>query len=164
MRGFTLIELVVVFSIIAIISTIGIISFSNYNKIQQLNQAVSDTVNLLNSAKSNSLSQIKPEACDPTYELYGYRITAFPRPSGEQSTVKLETICRDPNNIIVECATPACKNPKTLTFLKNIKITNSTDEIFFYPLSLFEDESVDGGSICVEGWGIKKEISVSNLG
>ena len=161
MRGFTLLELVVVFSVIAIISTVGVVSFSNYNKSQELSQAVSDIVTLLNSAKSNSLSQIKPEACSPLYTLDGYRVTVSPGLLGEQSSVVLETICIDSNEI--ECTTTACKNPKTLTLSKNIRITSvSPDPTFFYPLF---QETVDGGKICIDSYDTpSKSITVNELG
>ena len=161
--GFTLLELIVVFSVIAIISTVGVVSFSNYNKSQELSQAVSDIVTLLNSAKSNSRSQIKAGECDrrgaqnqPIYTLEGYRIAID---SGEPSTVTLETICIDSNEI--ECNLPDCKNAKIITLSKNIKITSS-DAIFNY--RLFQ-QPVESGSICLEGYGVtKREIAVSNLG
>lgn len=57
--GFTLIELLVVFSLTAILSGIGIAAFSNYNKLQQLNQSATSIQLLTNQARFNSLSVVK---------------------------------------------------------------------------------------------------------
>src|ERR1035437_7326877 len=58
-QGFTLIELIVVFTVIAILSTIGTVSLVSYSRTQTLNQATSDLVQTLNTAKSLSASQLK---------------------------------------------------------------------------------------------------------
>jgi prepilin-type N-terminal cleavage/methylation domain-containing protein len=58
-RGFTLIELIVVITVIAVLSTIGTVSLVNYSRVQALNQATSDLVQSLNTAKSLSSSQLK---------------------------------------------------------------------------------------------------------
>src|SRR3989344_5628569 len=58
-EGFTLLELIIVFSVIAIVSTVGVASFVNYNKAQSLNTSYLDLVNSLNTARSYSVSQIK---------------------------------------------------------------------------------------------------------
>lgn len=71
-RGFTLIELIVVFSVIAILSTIGVVSFVSYSRIQTLQQATNDFVNVLNTAKARSISQIKPSQCNSASTLNGY--------------------------------------------------------------------------------------------
>jgi prepilin-type N-terminal cleavage/methylation domain-containing protein len=57
--GFTLIELIVVITVMAILSTIGVVSFVGYSQAQTLNQATSDLVQTLNTAKSLSASQLK---------------------------------------------------------------------------------------------------------
>ena len=56
-NGFTLIELVVAFSIMAVLSTVGVVSFVNYSRTQTLNQAVNDLVTALGNAKSMSVAQ-----------------------------------------------------------------------------------------------------------
>ena len=62
-KGFTLLELIVVFSIIAILSTIGLASFVNYSKAQILQGSANDIISTLNTAKSKAASQIKPNTC-----------------------------------------------------------------------------------------------------
>lgn len=59
-QGFTFIELLVVFSITAILSTLGIASFVTYSRAQDLRNALYDLSTLLNSAKSSAQTQVKP--------------------------------------------------------------------------------------------------------
>lgn len=55
--GFTLIEIIIVFSVLAIVSVTGIAAFLNYSRSQTLNTAVSDVTTMLNVAKSRAISQ-----------------------------------------------------------------------------------------------------------
>ena len=59
-KGFTLIELMVVFSILAVLSTIGVAAFVSFSRTQTLNAAASDIKSMLNLAKSRAYSQVKP--------------------------------------------------------------------------------------------------------
>jgi len=58
-NGFTLIELIVVFTVIAILSTIGTVSLVSYSRAQALGQTTNDLVQALNTAKSLAASQLK---------------------------------------------------------------------------------------------------------
>jgi prepilin-type N-terminal cleavage/methylation domain-containing protein len=57
--GFTLIELVVAFSIMAILGTVGIASFVNYSRAQALQQAVNNFSTALNTVKAASVAQVQ---------------------------------------------------------------------------------------------------------
>lgn len=57
--GFTLIELMVVLSVTAILGTLGIVGFNNYNQAQTLQISTNEVVTMLNLAKSRAQSQIK---------------------------------------------------------------------------------------------------------
>lgn len=72
-EGFTLLELIIVFTVIAVISTMGIASFVSYSRNQALVQAGSSLENTLNLARSNSLSQVKPSVCTGNI-LSGYQV------------------------------------------------------------------------------------------
>lgn len=71
-KGFTLIELIIVFSVIAVISLFGIASFINYSKAQAITNDAYNIVNLINTAKANSVSQVKPSSCNVGKVLQGY--------------------------------------------------------------------------------------------
>ena len=81
--GFTLLELVVVFSIIAILSTIGLASYVNYGNNQVILNSASDLQNILNSAKQKAAAQAKPSSCLTTDVLSGYGVEVYPAPNTE---------------------------------------------------------------------------------
>src|SRR4029078_2165214 len=57
--GYSLIELLVSIGIIAILSTVGVIGFSNYNRIQQVSQTATNIELLINQARGNAQSVVK---------------------------------------------------------------------------------------------------------
>lgn len=74
-NGFTLIELMVVISIIALLAGGGVAAFSSFNKTQTLKAAANDLKNNLRLAQSKALSQEKPAGCSC---LNGYQVTIAP--------------------------------------------------------------------------------------
>lgn len=74
-KGFTLIELMVAISIMAVLSTIGIASFVSYKKVQTLNTAAINLVTDLRAARARSVAVIKPTTCiTSNYALLGYQL------------------------------------------------------------------------------------------
>lgn len=79
--GYTLVELIVSITIISILTAVGIIGFSNYNKIQQLNQTAVNLELLISQARSNAQSVVRTikdqsgtlQSCNAN-QLYSYRI------------------------------------------------------------------------------------------
>lgn len=59
-RGFTLIELIVVFSIFFLVTTVSLVSFGNFSGSQVLNSSALDVIALLNETKSSASSQYLP--------------------------------------------------------------------------------------------------------
>ncbi len=72
--GFTIIELIVSFSIMAILATLSFASLSGYQRAQELETATSQVITIMKLAKSRALSQVKPPECSET-ALDGYQFT-----------------------------------------------------------------------------------------
>lgn len=82
-HGFTLIELIVVFSIFFLVTTVSLISFGTFSSSQVLNSSVLDVIAVLNEAKSSATSQYMPvpsvpaiacNASSPQLTSYSIRI------------------------------------------------------------------------------------------
>lgn len=75
-KGFTLVELIVVFSIIAILSAEGISAFVNYGDSQTMATSMNDVISVLQLAKFRAQSQvIFPGSCaSPSPSLVGYKV------------------------------------------------------------------------------------------
>ena len=79
-RGFTLIEIMVVISVTAIIGTLGIAAFSNFNKIQINKSAISEVESTLILARSRAVSQTRLSSAEDSQcaaiskKLEGYSV------------------------------------------------------------------------------------------
>lgn len=62
-EGFTLIELIVAFTIIAILSVISVAAYVSFSRNQAVDNEVNQLVSVLNLAKSKAQSQVKPSSC-----------------------------------------------------------------------------------------------------
>lgn len=146
--GFTLIELVIVFSVIAILSIIGIASFVSYSHSQTLNTATLDVSTMLNTAKSKALSQVKPaQGSCSAQPLDGYKVIV----SRLDGTYEINAICGG-NIVLIERKTL----PTDIGFG-----TVSATTIFFHGLT----GSIDGaGTITITGYSMTKSIDISPLG
>jgi len=113
-NGFTLIELTIVFTIIAVIGGIGFASYSSFSSRQTLDQTAYDLKAGIDEAKSMAVSRVKPSACGATTALDGYRITICVTNGNCTSSAKLYEI------------TPICVpppvSPPPITHPKNSKI------------------------------------------
>ena len=155
-NGFTLLELIVVFTVIAILSTVGLASFVNYSRAQVLQQAYSDLLNTLNTAKSNAFSQVKPPQC-ASYTLEGYSVSIN---TSTWKSYSLNAICSG-NKFVV-----------STTNLKDVTINNSAASppttipgnpptVFF---SLLTGGVIGAGNIVLSGNGNTKTITITNVG
>ena len=59
-KGFTIIELLVVFSIMAMLSGVGFVSFVTYSRVQAVEQSAQDLKLAIERTKFNALSKVKP--------------------------------------------------------------------------------------------------------
>lgn len=71
-KGFTLLELVIVFGIVGLLSVIGFSSFTSYSRVQVLDQSATQVRSALEQAKFDALSRVKPDVCDVSFPISGY--------------------------------------------------------------------------------------------
>jgi prepilin-type N-terminal cleavage/methylation domain-containing protein len=90
-KGFTLIELVVAFSIMAILGTIGIASFVSYSRSQALQQATNELVTTVNTARAKAVAQVN-DACSGGV-LNGYDVVLTKGTNPYPDSYALNAIC-----------------------------------------------------------------------
>lgn len=168
--GFTLIEIIVVFSIIAILSVIGVASFVNYSRVQTVEGAAADLSSYFVVAKSRSSAQVKPTSqaplCDDTKVLNGYKVIIC-------QTSTSDVLCSDSNSYVlaVVCSDPTVSsspsNPSykidSRVLPKNVTFSPApTTTTIFFPLI---SSGVQGpGIVSVSGYGYTKTITVNSVG
>ena len=116
-NGFTLIELMVVFSLMAIVSGIGFASFSSYSQKQMVNQAAQDIKLIFDNAKFNALSSVKESSSCSNGTLVGYKIVICSNSSclgPVTDDYEIDVMCSDvdallyskklPHNVIIDDA------------------------------------------------------------
>jgi Tfp pilus assembly protein FimT len=153
--GFTLIELVVAFSLLVSASVFGMIGFRQYSDSQKIQNAALDVALMLQKARSRAQSQLKPSgiaACQ-TNTLDGYEVRICGVPTSKCNgggRYELQVICGSNNGLI-----EAKQLPATVTF------DNSTNPTYFFQVI---NGSVNSGSILINGGGSLKTIQVSGIG
>jgi prepilin-type N-terminal cleavage/methylation domain-containing protein len=70
-RGFTMVELLVVFALIGFLTVTGVNTFFSYGRNQEYKTAVADVSHTLTLLRSRAISQVKPPVCG-TARLDGY--------------------------------------------------------------------------------------------
>jgi prepilin-type N-terminal cleavage/methylation domain-containing protein len=145
MKGFTLVELIVVFSVIGILTSLGLASYSSYNGKQTVQSAATDVVTMLNTAKSQSLSQVIPSSC-ASNPVTGYQVDVT---VGSQQYT-LSAICGT-KQVITTSNLPA-----------KVTFDNGSTTTVFYPIAT--GTIANASSISITGYGITKIISISQAG
>ena len=145
MKGFTLIEILIVFAFIGILTVLGIASYSTYTSAQTVNSSASDVATMLSTAKSNSLSQVIPNSCGAN-PVTGYQVDII---VGGQQFV-LSAVCTGLQRI------SSSKLPTPVKFA-----SGSTATVFF-PISTGMPSAA--ATISVTGYGKTKTITVTQTG
>lgn len=157
-NGFTLVELIVVITFIAILSSIGIASFVNYSKVQTLQVATTELISALNFAKSRSFSQIKPASCATDKSLEGNKVVI----STASPIYEIDVVCGGLTFKIGEG-----KLPNGVIFYEN----GTTSMSFFFPVIsngvkiMVNDAQVQGSkTITLKGDNQTKTVTVDSVG
>jgi len=160
-RGFTIIELVVVFSIIAVLSVIGIAAFVNYSHVQTVESSAADLSSYFVVAKSRAISQVKPTSqipqCDSNAILNGYRIILC-------QTSSSDVLCSNANTYVlaVRCSNVDYKI-QAGTLPKNVSYSPSpTSSSFFFPV--ISSGVAGSGILYLSGYGFTKTITIDPVG
>ncbi|MGH7245714.1 MAG: pilus assembly FimT family protein [Candidatus Levyibacteriota bacterium] len=165
-KGFTLIELIVVFSIITVLSSIGIASLVSYDRVQEVNAAISDLQTMMQTARSRALSQVR-NTCPANTSFSGYEVLICSSCSGlyascvqcantkiPQDDYELRFMC---NGVATSTALDSKKLPAKVTI--NDKTTTNRAFIFRSLTGL-----TTGGVASISGYGKGKWVTVSATG
>ncbi len=164
--GFTLIEIIVVFAVLAVISAAGLASFVIYSRQQALSTQANTLTSVINQARSNAISQVKPstKCIGPSpLTLDGYIVTLVT--TGDKNTYKLGIVCgpgTDPS-------------PTEYKFSQNITfdpILTTVSTIYFrvitggIVLKNSAGNEISSGNIVLEdeSAGMQKSILIDNSG
>lgn len=165
-KGFTLIELIVVFSIMSILALIGIAGFVSYSRTQALSNTVADIKTILSSARSYTGSQVST-TCPSGETFNGYQVRFCTTYAGGTKQVcgqcsanadyELDLVC---NNTVIYPSVVTKRIPS------GIRVDGTVCQYFqFNPIS---SSVVGSGSITVEynipGYVKTQTISVTSAG
>jgi len=156
--GFTIVELLVVITMVGLVAGVGIFSLVNYGNAQSLEQATGSIKSLFDEAKFNSLSSVKI-------------VTSF---EGEGITcdnvssyyVKVVMASQDIVNLYMDCGNEAYLIDSYI-LPDNLNLGQSTTcgEIFYESVTLeVGAEPVLPCDLTIEGFGDEKNITIDTLG
>lgn len=150
-----MIEMIVVFGIIAVLSTIAIAAFVNYNKTQVLQVAASNISAVLGLAKSSAISQVKPDQCNnPPQVLSGYEVDI--------------DISGGSYTLVADCGGTNQNNSnhytlQTYNLPKNITFGSSSQSTIFFPVIV--NGVVGSGTIYLnDAYGNQRTVVVDSIG
>lgn len=152
--GFTLVELMVAFSLGITISLVGMLGFSQFSDKQQVESATLNVATMLQKARSRARSQVKPGvgSC-ATQAMDGYQVR-FCDVAGSGCTTpgqyELLIVCGGLGTVV-----------ETKQLPQNIFVTSSTLPSYQFNVITGAAQS---GQIIINGNGIDKTITISSNG
>lgn len=151
--GFTLIELLITTTVIGLVLSIGLASYTKINRRQIFHQSVKNTLEDLRLAQDKALSGEKPVECLPPSEkaLSGYRFSFI-----NEHTYQIRAVCQDLAEESI------CK---TSYLTENVAKTGGPDSVFFKVLTQGVDlDGQPSRTINLEGFGFNEQIIITEGG
>lgn len=158
--GFTIIELLVVLTMVGLVSGVGIFSLINYGNAQTIEQTVGNIKSIFDEAKFNALSSVKLQldaegnniSC-PT--ITSYRVDLVPSAT-EQDAIRLYMRCENISSLI---------KTYTLPSELNFGLDTTCDEVTYEAVTLEVSAlPVLPCNISVEGYEQTRSLTVDLLG
>ncbi len=158
-KGFTLIEILVIFSLIAVLSGVGAVALSTYSQSQQLSQSASNIKLLIQEARFNAISSVNISTDTQGQEVTcgSRKLTAYMvRTNINLNTVELYMVCESTlsNLVLVKTYTP----PSPIT----ISSSTSCSDIYFNALTAMSNGAPC--SIDVGGFNVEKSVMIDTGG
>ena len=145
-QGFTLIELIIVTALIGILSAVGTAGLVDYTRTARLNAAANELVTTLNTAKSNSLSQLKSNPLC-VGALDGYKVVIT-----NTKTYDLYVVCGGADFPVMS----------TKSLPDNITFSGATSASLLF--SVLTGKVVGPGTIVLSGFGKTRVVTVDPIG
>lgn len=145
MKAFTLIELILVFALIGVLTSLGIASYSTYNGTQAVQSSSADIENILRTAQSRAISQVKPSNCGNN-ALTGYQVDI----TVNSQDYSLSALCGSKQVITSR------QLPTQVSFANG-----STASVFF---ALASGTVANTGTIIINGYGKIKTVTINKTG
>lgn len=149
--GFTLIELMIVLSLMGLMSVVAIASFVSFNRSQTLQAGVNDFITAVKFAKASAASQVKPNtsptACITDSSLISYQVTI-----DTNDTYKVVAVCTDGVSIVSSYSLP-----KDITFSAGDVSKNIS-------FSLLRGGASGLNQVTINGYSKAKIINIDKIG
>lgn len=175
--GFTLIELIVVFTLFTILSGVGVASFVTYSRSQGVDNSMKELKTTLYTARSRSLSQLKDVSCgsNVNLQLLGYEVVLCTVPgrshpggiacNNSSNAYELQIICGKADGSGQIATTVVDKK-----FIDpNISFDNTSTVTYFFFSAITAAVTTDasGGNspkAVIRGYSFGKSVNVSQTG
>jgi prepilin-type N-terminal cleavage/methylation domain-containing protein len=168
-EGFTLIELIVVFSIIALLSASGIAGFVTFSRSQTVTTTVQDVKNMLVAARSEAFAQVS-SAC-PSGQIFNGTEVIFCHTLEFGSPVSCPQ-CLGNTDYEMDLLCGGTASPLILLQKKKLPAatTITVNQVIhqpFCPTFTFQPISggvIDNGTITISAYGKSQTVTVSRTG
>lgn len=173
-RAFTLIELIIVFSLITILSGIGIASFVTYAHSQEVQTTIQDIKTTLFTARSRALSQLKQGTCGSSdLQLQGYQVmfccsfAGCPTCVDSADGYEMQIVCSNQDGTGQTAEVVYSKKfPNANVSVLNSSQTTATSFFFSSVTGAVSTNRSGSGlsQVAINGYGITKIATVSATG